>query len=276
MICRHLQNHSVLMADKLELGEGVTFGSNVFIKVRGSLRIGDYSSIGKNVEIYAEQCEIGNHFFHTEGLKIGGGGSQFFDAILKIGDRCVMHNNYLNLCQPITIGNDVGFSPDCQIVTHGFWKSILDGFPVKYSGVKIEDGVIIGQRSIILMGASIAKDCVIGAQSVVNKPLTVERSVYAGNPARFIRTLPEVTMTKAEELFKELILQYRVFISHYYEAPVVNVEFPYAEINGFRCNVLTGTCEGVESTVSDDFRDYMRRYGIRIYTKRPFGKIVKS
>lgn len=47
----------------------------------------------------------------------------------------------------------------------------------------------IGLRCIILPGAHIGKGCIIGAGSVVPKGYYRPYSIYAGNPARFIRSL---------------------------------------------------------------------------------------
>ena len=62
-------------------------------------------------------------------MVIGGGGSNFPYAKLHIGDRMVCHTGHINLASPVTIGNDVGLSHDVDLITHGFWYSILDGYP---------------------------------------------------------------------------------------------------------------------------------------------------
>jgi acetyltransferase-like isoleucine patch superfamily enzyme len=267
-------NHSLIEAGTISLGEKTSIGKNVCIRIRGEFRLGDFSRIGDNVQIQGEEVLIGRHFYHTDGLVIGGGGSQFFYAKLTIGDRCVMHNNYINLCRPVVIGNDVGFSPDVQIITHGFWNSVLEGYPVRYDSVHIGEGVIIGQRSMILMGVQIAKNCVVGAQSVVSKSLRKEKCIYAGNPAKLIREIETPPIIVQIDLLDKLLGEYRKFISHYYSPPKIEMDFPKVHIEEFYLNVATGESYGEESKTTDDFRDYLRRYGIRVYTERPFGGLM--
>lgn len=55
--------------------------------------------------------------------------------------------------------------------------------------IHIESGVWIGARSTILPGVRIAKGCVIGAGSVIVKSCTEPNSLYAGNPAKWIKFL---------------------------------------------------------------------------------------
>jgi acetyltransferase-like isoleucine patch superfamily enzyme len=257
---------SSIIADKIELGKGFKVGHNVRIKVRGLFRIGDFSRIGDNVEINAEEVTIGDHFFHyTSGLRVGGGGSQFTDAVLHVGNRCVLHNNYLNLARAITLGNDVGLSPDVDIITHGFWQSVLEGYPTNYASVAVEDGVIVGQRSLLLPGSHIRKNIVVGAQSVVSGILDKEKSVYGGNPAKFISPIITPTQGRKEELFTILMLDYCGLS----ETPSSWV-YPEVRVKEVTINVETKTLVGHEDEDTDKFRDFLRRYGIRIYTERPF------
>jgi acetyltransferase-like isoleucine patch superfamily enzyme len=173
-------------AGDIEIGENVTFGNNISIILKGKFRIGSYSHLGNDVHIRGNNVIIGKHFYHSSGLRVGGGGHQNPDANLFIGDRCTIHNNVININSPIYIGDDVGLSPEVSLQTHGYWLSVLEGFPASFAGIKIGNGVIIGYRSLVLMGVEIADKVVIGAQSVVAKSVD-KIGVYAGNPAKKIR-----------------------------------------------------------------------------------------
>ncbi|TDH69510.1 hypothetical protein CCR75_005048 [Bremia lactucae] len=54
--------------------------------------------------------------------------------------------------------------------------------------ITIEDDVWIGGNAVILPGMTIGYGAVIGAGSVVTKDVP-PMSVYAGNPAKFIKTV---------------------------------------------------------------------------------------
>jgi acetyltransferase-like isoleucine patch superfamily enzyme len=60
--------------------------------------------------------------------------------------------------------------------------------PSHFLPVVIEQNVFVGTRSIICKGVRIGKNSVIGAGSVVTNSVP-ENCVYAGSPARFIRSL---------------------------------------------------------------------------------------
>jgi hypothetical protein len=50
----------------------------------------------------------------------------------------------------------------------------------------------------------------------------------------------------------------------------VALKYPFIEVNDFRINVENFEYEGTEDNETDNFRDFFRRWGIRVYTKRPF------
>lgn len=265
-----LSNHlnSFIEADSISVGKDFQIGSDVHIKVRGRFSVGNWGRFGNNVNINAEEVIIGDHFYHyTDGLNIGGGGSQFPEAILRVGDRCVFHNNYINLAREVAIGNDVGLSPDVQILTHGFWNSILEGYPVSYKPVRISNGVIVGQRSMILPGVDIAENVIIGANSTVSRSLLEENSIYAGNPIQFIRTVKELTFQEKADTIIELLSRYRQltdsFKKLFFTPPLIYIDDAIIDVE-------VKTITGIETETTDKFRDFLRRYGIRIYTDRPF------
>src|SRR5205823_12180610 len=91
--------------------------------------------------------------------------------------------------------------------------------------------------------------------------LEVEKSVYAGNPARFIRQIYEPLHDKYEEL-RDILIEYGF--------RNVKLELPNILIDDVIINVETQTITGTETIETDKLRDCLRRYGIRIYTDRPF------
>ena len=47
-------------------------------------------------------------------------------------------------------------------------------------------------------------------------------------------------------------------------------DYPFITIDDALINVETKTLIGTETITTDKLRDFLRRYGIRIYTERPF------
>jgi acetyltransferase-like isoleucine patch superfamily enzyme len=246
-----------------------TLGRNISILLRGAFSIGDYSHLGDDVNIRGNNVRIGKHLFHDEGLRVGGGGHQNPTANLTIGDRCTLHDNIINIYEPIEIGNDVGLSNEVTLLTHGYWLSVLEGYPASFSGIKIGNGVIIGYRSLVMMGVEIADEVVIGAQSVVTKSIT-EKGVYAGSPARFIKNIVPLNRKQREDKLTEIINGYYPIAKYHGFHPVMEIFYPTVLFHTFWFDVETFEYGGEEDDRSDDFRDYMRKWGIRIYTERPF------
>lgn len=259
-----------IIADKIKVGNNVSFGKDIDINIKGEFKIGDFSHLGNDVNIRGNNIKFGRHLFNSSGLRIGGGGRQHPNANFQIGDRCTIHNNFINVCEPVIIGNDVGLSPDTSILTHGYWLSVLEGYPASFLGVKIGDGVIVGYKSLIMMGVSIVDYCVIGANSTVTKNIT-KKGVYAGSPAKFIKEIIPLSDDLKIKKINEIVFDHYIPIAKYHGLnPDIKINYPIIELNEFRFNVETFEYEGIEDEETDDLRDYIRKWGIRIYTERPF------
>ncbi|HOF59731.1 MAG TPA: acyltransferase [Candidatus Syntrophosphaera sp.] len=258
-----------IIANDIKIGKNVSFGNNVNVELKGSFTVGDYCQIGANTSIKGNNVHIGNHLFLGPGVTIGGGGRQHPNANLSIGDRCSIYCNLINVCEEIVIGNDVGLSPEVALITHGFWLNVLEGYPQKFAGIKIGNGVIVGYRSVILMGVDIADYCVIGAHSVITRSLT-KKGIYAGSPARYLSDIKPVPQSERKAMMENMLAEYSKISSYHGIKPSITMSYPLISINNFQINVETLEYSGIEDRETDDFRDYIRKWGIRIYTERPF------
>ena len=262
-----------IVAGSIEIGESVTFGDNIDICVRGIFRIGDYSRLGNNAHIRGNNVILGEHLFNSSGLNIGGGGRQHPNANFRIGDRCTIHNNFINVCEPVEIGDDVGLSTEVSILTHGYWLSVLEGNPATFKGVKIGNKVIVGYRSLIMMGVKICDDVVVGAQSTVVKSIK-KSGIYFGMPARLLsEKIPIEGEVARRKTIEEIIIRYIPIAKYHGIKPDIKLEYPIVHFRGFAFDVETFESWGEEDEETDDIRDNIRKYGIRIYTKRPFKSV---
>ena len=263
-----------IKASKINVGDGVTFGQNINIRLHGNFEIGDHSHLGSDLAITGNNVSIGRHFYNSSGMRIGGGGSYNPNSNLSIGDRCVIHNSYINTASAVVIGDDVGFSNHVDIITHGFWASVLEGYPASFDGVNIGNNVIFGYRTSILMGANICDDVVIGAHSLINKPLN-KPGIYVGSPAKFIRPVQDLSQNERLDKLDHILAEYKDIAEYHGVKYKVSTNYPWIEFNQFLLNVETFEFKGEEDSNSDDFRDYLRKWGVRIYTERPFGSKLK-
>jgi acetyltransferase-like isoleucine patch superfamily enzyme len=114
------------------------------------------------------------------------------NAILKIGDNCVFgYNNHITSVSEVIIGNSVLTANNVYISDnlHEFENIEIPIIlqPIQFkSSVSIGDGSWIGEN-VCIIGASIGRNCVIGANSVVNKDIP-DFSVAVGVPAKIIKS----------------------------------------------------------------------------------------
>ena len=126
-------------------------------------------------------------------------------ARLQIGSRSFLGGGWISCASEVTIGDDVLISWGVAIFDHGShalafsgrsrdvmdWREgQKDWSGVEISPVRIENKAWIGFRSIILPGITIGEGSIVGAGSVVTRDVA-PWTIVAGNPARFIREIPE-------------------------------------------------------------------------------------
>jgi carbonic anhydrase/acetyltransferase-like protein (isoleucine patch superfamily) len=119
-------------------------------------------------------------------------GQEFFGlTVLRVGDRCVIgRGSHIVAHECVEIGDDVWTGPYVYITdqNHGYADPdtpIGLQFPVNRP-VSIGAGSWLGAGAIILPGASIGRNVVVAAGSVVRGTVP-DRCVVAGVPARIIR-----------------------------------------------------------------------------------------
>ena len=93
----------------------------------------------------------------------------------------------------IQLGDDVHLTNDIRFITHDggtllFRDSVPDLEITK--PITVGNRVYIGVNTILLPGVTIGDNVIIGAGSVVTKDLK-SNGVYAGNPARYIKSFEE-------------------------------------------------------------------------------------
>lgn len=264
---------------KLHYGKDTVFGKNVTIDVAEKVVIGDRCVIPDNAYFGGRRVEIGNDWYgyshEWRRLDIGRGRRDEEDAILRIGHRVTTHDNRIDLAKSVTIGDDVGLSPECTIYTHGYWQSVLEGFPCSFKSVEIKDGVIVGYRSTILPGSVIGKCAVIGAHSLVHGQIG-GYEIYGGAPARRISTVIPPSLVEQCALFARMMLEYEVSCKYRNIPCELRYSYPVVDYRQCRINVESCTIEGTEDEYTDDLRWFLFTRGIRLYTKRLFKKMRKQ
>lgn len=138
---------------------------------------------GKNVTVVQPTnlygCEVGDDTFIGPFVEI--------QCNVRIGQRCRIQSHAF-ICERVKFGNEVFVSHGAMFINDLF-KLGRPNFtdPSAWGETTLEDGVVVGTNATILP-VRICAGSVIGAGAVVTRSIDV-RGIYAGNPAKLIRTL---------------------------------------------------------------------------------------
>lgn len=140
-------------------------------------------TIGRGVTIVAPAniygCVLGDEVFVGPFVEIQRGA--------RIGDRTRIQSHSF-VCDLVSIGVDCFVGHGVMFVNDAFRSGgPARGDQSKWQSTSVGDRVSIGSNATILP-VSICSDVVIGAGAVVTKDI-LSPGVYAGNPARLLRTL---------------------------------------------------------------------------------------
>jgi acetyltransferase-like isoleucine patch superfamily enzyme len=157
--------------------------SGEFLSVASDVKLGKGVKLSKFINLYG--CEIGDD------TKIGA-----FVEIqknVKVGNRCKI-SSHTFICEGVTIednvfiGHGVTFTNDIyprattadgELQTEQDWH---------VENTLIKRGASIGSGATILPNVTVGERAIVGAGSVVTKDVPA-RSIVAGNPAKFVRTI---------------------------------------------------------------------------------------
>lgn len=126
------------------------------------------------------------------------------DAVgLKIGSgTSIGSSGVISAASSIIIGENVLLAPNVCIVDHIHKYDDISA-PIRSQGVAkigpvlIKRNTWVGQNVVILPGVTIGENCVIGANSVVNRDIP-RYSVAAGCPARVLKRMRDIKAKSIE------------------------------------------------------------------------------
>ena len=182
---------------KVFLGKKVILRNKKFIKIDGSIRIGDYTEldgysiggieIGKDSKIgkFVIMRASSNYYNPGKGIKIGDN--------FSIGDY-----SFFGAHGGIEIGNDVimGQSIRFHAQNHYFDKDELIRLQGEHSkGIKIGNNCWIGSGVVFLDGVTVGDNVVIGANSLVCKDIP-SNTLSVGSPAKVIKKIGSINNEK--------------------------------------------------------------------------------
>lgn len=286
---------SIIESKAIDIADEVKIAPFSFIKVR-SLNLGKRVKIGSMVAIETGKVHIGDDTQIMEQTVVGGMLTP--RSSLTVGKRVkIFPYCFINPTEPVSIGNDVGVGGSTYIFTHGSWQSILEGFPIAFGEVIIEDGVWLPWRVFILPNVKIGQQATIGAGSVIIKSIPAH-CLAAGVPAKVIRTensTNTLSLDQKMQIFKKIIDEFKDYLI--YMGYNVNVLDQSKRESYFTINLIsilavvqpyeTNKAQIIVSLnkISDDLRKYYRNNSVHwfdldsletIYTKIKQWVLIKD
>lgn len=297
MQIHRFDNGSYIIAERLTLGRNVRVGLNTSIRaaecvlgddvsigadntflVGQHLHIGRLTAIGNGNNCTARSIELGEYVFWDSNVVVGHGGKFSPDAHLRVGSYSMICARItLNVNHAIRIGEHVGIGEDVAVWTHGSFLPILEGFPADFGPVEIGHHVWLPAKSTVLPNRRIGNHVVIGTNSLINKDLP-DGCLAGGIPVRILKEniYPSHDPARNEQQVRRIMADYEE-LAAYKELTVALAYDP--ALQELRCNdvtfyLATGRTEGVFTSVEEDFRDFLRRRGIKFFTGQPFRSVL--
>ena len=291
--------NSWFIGEELRIGQNVAIGKNTTIRasvciiddyckigdnnsilVEGAFHLGNNGFIGNSNNFTAREILFGDYLFLDSNVMIGHGGRFSYDSFLKVG-KGVMICAWvkLNTNYSITIGDDVGIGEYVDVWTHGSYPAVLNGFPAEFGPVEIGSHVWLPAKSTVLANIKIGDNVVIGVNSLINKNLP-SGCFAAGMPIKIIRENvypnrdPKANAAKIQDIFTEYLKLAD------YKGLSVNLSYDGTTETIF-CNQLgfdtkSMTVHGHLDDIHEDFRDFLRRRGVKFFTGLPFKSIMPA
>jgi acetyltransferase-like isoleucine patch superfamily enzyme len=291
--------NSWFIGEELRIGQNVAIGKNTTIRasvciiddyckigdnnsilVEGTFHLGNNGFIGNSNNFTAREILFGDYLFLDSNVMIGHGGRFSYDSFLKVG-KGVMICAWvkLNTNYSITIGDDVGIGEYVDVWTHGSYPAVLNGFPAEFGPVEIGSHVWLPAKSTVLANIKIGDNVVIGVNSLINKNLP-SGCFAAGMPIKIIRENvypnrdPKANAAKIQDIFTEYLKLAD------YKGLSVNLSYDETTETIF-CNQLgfdtkSMTVHGHLDDIHEDFRDFLRRRGVKFFTGLPFKSIMPA
>lgn len=270
--------HTTIRATECIIGDDVTIGTHNSFLVGQRLEIGALTTIGSHNNLTARTIKLGEYVFWDSHITVGHGGKFSPDAHLTIGSYSMICARItLNTNHRIDIGAYVGIGEDVAIWTHGSFLPILEGFPADFGPVSIGHHVWLPARTTVLPNRRIGNNVVIGTNSLINKDLP-DGCLAGGIPVKILRenVYPNENVTRDAQLIRQILQDYEKLAI--YKDLQVSLQYS-EEQRRINCNevvfdLAVMQTHGTFTNTEEDFRDYLRRRGIKFYTGKPFSSII--
>ena len=134
--------------------------------------------------------------------------SVWFNAALRGDNEPIVLGANSNIQEGAVLHTDPG-SP----LSIGEWVTV--GHQAMLHGCTIGDGTLIGMQAVVLNGAKIGRECLIGAGALIGENKEIpDRSVVIGSPGRVVRQLTDEDVAKIRAGVQTYVERARYYRDH--------------------------------------------------------------
>lgn len=178
---------STLLCPEIQIERETSIGKSLQAELNDHLRLGKHSRVGSRVSLAGRGVKCGEFLNLNSDVVVGGGGVQGPRSYLEIGARSlIVDKAFINIAEPITIGDSTGISFGAALVTHHAWDPVWGGFPCKFGPIRVGNFCAVSFNVVILPNVTIGDYSTIGACALVDRDVP-PRSLACGVPARVVK-----------------------------------------------------------------------------------------
>ncbi len=187
---------TVIVCGTGEIKDGASIGHFCLIRVR-TIEMGKRAVIQNLVRIAAHSLTMKSQSTVCSQNQIAGDPSDPRSTIHLGPASWILPMCYVNVARRVHLGRNVGVGGGSYLFTHGMWLSKLDGFPVAYGDIVIEDDVWLPWGCFVMPNVTIGSGAIVGACAVVTKSLPAG-VLAAGVPAKIIKEKSNVDLVSED------------------------------------------------------------------------------
>jgi acetyltransferase-like isoleucine patch superfamily enzyme len=207
---------TVIIAPRIEVGDGVQIGAGSSLILRERFTIGNLSSFREGLSIRGGTVILGSNVFAGSRIQIGGGGNNDPWALLVVGDGVYLGDDlFINICRPVLVGKEVYLTQRSILVTHNIGHSILEGYENAFAPIVLEDFAQVGMNSTLYAGSRIGHSAIVASNSYLISSIP-KGKLAMGVPAVVVRDAArkldrkkqlQMVETMVRQLQEQLILK---------------------------------------------------------------------